>query len=102
MAVSAWTGGITRTFRASSDVRGGGFLGGAFMVRVPVVGGKEDGEAGSGVTAGRALHFNFAADFVHDALDNPQADAGPLLALGAEERLEDNLQILWRYTATGV
>src|SRR5579862_7602695 len=69
---------------------------------LPPISRKKDAEHRSRLAGGGGLHFNLSADLVDDALDDPQADARTLLALSAEEWLEDGLEIFLRNSAAGV
>ena len=63
--------------------------------------GERKPQAKGGAPAGVALKLDAAAVFAHDALHDHQAKAGALF-LGGEIGLEDAVDFLLRYAATGV
>ncbi len=73
-----------------------------FACSIASSGRKKNAEAGSGFAGGGAFHFDLASQLVDDAFNDPQADAGALIAFGGEKRLEDGLQIFLRNAAARV
>src|SRR5271165_6211695 len=72
------------------------------MIALAACGGQEDAERRSCFAHGGAFHFHPAMELFHNSLDDPQANARALLALGAEERLEDDVQVVERDSTAGI